>query len=106
MSFDCSTCKSKAICSEGDNPYSEARPFSFPDYNTLRFDFCPGSLYQDVDFLLYFNQVWALQFGINTFGGCLTPDELEGLFTLTVLRARMVEKKYAEFWARALGGKK
>lgn len=103
--FNCDTCKKAKACSEG-LAYSIASPYRFGDYKDFAFEFCPNKLLEDIDFVTYFYQIFALTQGINTFGDDLTFDDLESLFTLDRLQANLIKRQYAEFWAKALGGKK
>ncbi len=102
---NCATCKKAVACKEG-LAYSDANPFRFGDFKEQAFDFCPYTLLHDVEFQVYYSQVWALQYGINTFGESLSVEELDGLLMLTTMRSKLVERRYAEFWSRAFGGKK
>lgn len=102
---DCSTCKRKGSCENG-NAYTETNPYRFKDFKEIAFDFCPFSLAKDTSFCIYFSQIWALQFGINSFGENLGCDELDALLILSQLKTKLMMRRYAEFWAQALGGKK
>jgi hypothetical protein len=102
---DCQTCKKRVACEQG-LAYSESNPFRFKDFKDIAFDFCPYLLAEDTGFSIYYSQVWALQYGVNTFGDSLTLEELDCLLILTQMRAKLIERRYMEFWAKALGGKK
>ena len=101
---DCTTCKKQVACSEG-RAYSTTNTYRFKDFKEISFEFCPYSLVEDQSLSIYYSQIWALQYGVNTLQS-VTPDDLEALLLLTTTRDKIKEKRYMEFWAKALGGKK
>lgn len=103
--FNCSTCKRKGACSE-DQEYSERDPFRFKEFTHIDFDFCPFKAANDPETAIYFAQISALQSGINTFGEALTAEDLEALLIMKSTQLMLLKKMYADFWAKAFGGKK